>query len=163
MPTVPAQKFAMKARRSWHIVSSGIGAIAAGAGVLQQGRAPAVGWVAIACGAVLAVWFGQPAWRRAPMLWFDDAGLRGRIPGFGPLAWTDIERVRFVRNRGRAFLLVDRTAEERRRRPLGNIARSLARAAETDDLAVPLDALETAPDKVFAVVDLAHRHARGQS
>jgi hypothetical protein len=152
----------MKGRRSWQIVASGISVAVAGAELLRRGW-PVGGWVTIACGAVLAVWFGQPAWRRAPMLWFDDDGLRARIPGFGPLAWHHIERLRLVRANGRSFLVIDRIVEERQRRPLGVLAVAIAKKPEAKDLAVPLDNLAVAPDKVFAVVDLAHRHATGRA
>lgn len=163
MPSVPAQSFTMQAKRSWHIVATGVGVAAAGLELLRRGDAPVVGWVTVACGAVVAVWFGQPAWRRAPMLWFDDDGLRARVPGFGPLAWADIERVRFVRNRGKAFLVLERTATARSSVPLSKLARMVAAQAEAKDLAVPLDNLAVTPDKVFAIVDLAHRHATGRT
>lgn len=149
----------MQSRLSWRIVVTGLTIAIAGIEVLRRGDAPAVGWVTVACGAVLAVWFGQPAWRRAPMLWFDDRGLFARVPGIGPVPWAEIERLRLVRANGKSFLVVDRTQQERARRPLGMLAVAIARKPEAKDLAVPLDNLVVAPDKVFAVVDLAHRHA----
>jgi hypothetical protein len=162
-PRVPPQRFTMKWRRSWHVVAAGVSVALAGGELLRRSTWPIGGWVTIACGVVLAVWFGQPAWRRAPMLWFDDDGLRARIPGVGPIAWHDIERLRLVRANGQSFLVIDRVAEERRRRPPSMLAAAIAKKPEAKDLAVPLDNLETAPDKVFAVVDLAHRHATGRT
>jgi len=163
MPVVPPQSFPMKQKRAWHIVTAGIGVVLAGVELLRLGRGDTVGWVTIACGLVLVTWFGQPAWRRAPMVWFDDRGLWARMPGFGPLSWQDIERVRFVRVYGKAFLVVDRVPSLRAAKPPSSIARAYARSAEANDLAVPLDNLEAAPDRVAAVVDLAHRHALGRA
>ncbi len=163
MTSVPAQSFPMKPKHAWHIVAAGIGVALAGGELLHLGRGDVVGWVTIACGAVLALWFGQPAWRRAPMVWFDDRGLWARVPGFGPLAWQDIERVRFVRVYGKPFLVVDRTASLRAAKPPSSVARAFARSAEAKDLAVPLENLEAAPDRVAAVVELAHRHALGRA
>lgn len=162
MPSVPAQKFPMQAKRSWHFVTVGISIVATGVELLRRGKEPlVVAWVTIASGVAFLLWFGQPAWRRAPMIWFDDKGLRARVPGFGPLPWEHIERLRFVRINGKAFLVIDRVLEERQKRSLGMLARAVARQAEAKDLAVPLDGLAAAPDKVFAIVDLAHRHMTG--
>lgn len=161
---VPPQAFRMPWRKSLGILSTAGALVLAGLELLRRGTWPLGGWVTIASGAVLGLWFGQPAWRRAPMLWFDDRGLFARVPGIGPIPWQAIERVRLVRVNGKSsFLVVDRTPEERARRPLGPLGVAIAKKPEAKDLAVPLDHLEVAPDKVFAVVDLAHRHALGRS
>jgi len=154
----------MKQRRAWHIVMVGGSVFGAGLELLRRGQPPALAWATVASGALIALWFGQPAWRRAPMLWFDDRGLFARVPGIGPVPWTAIERVRLVRvNATTHFLVVDRTPEERARRPLSRLAVAIAKKPEAKDLAVPLDGLEVAADKVFAIVDLAHRHALGRA
>ncbi|HEX6812486.1 MAG TPA: hypothetical protein VF384_12750 [Planctomycetota bacterium] len=119
-------------------------------------------WVGIGCGAFVTLWTSAPMWRREPMIWFDDAGLQARWPGFDVVAWHDITSVRLVRVRRRAWLAVDRTAHARSaaaRQPLQQV---FAKLAKVDDLAIPLDGLQARPEQVAAVIELALAHARGQ-
>ena len=160
---MPPQSFAMSSRRAWRLVLPGIAVLAGGIEFLRRGETGPLAYTCLACGLVLTLWFGQPMWRRAPMLWFDDEGLRARVPGFGPLPWDRIERLRLVRAGGKSFLVIDRVSEERRRNPASMLAVALAKKPDAKDLAVPIDDLTAAPDKIFAVVDLAHRHATGRT
>ncbi len=122
-----------------------------------------VGWVTVASGVGILAALLLPLWLRVPVVAFDDAGLRARLPGFGTVAWSDIERVRLVRlgDRGMSLLVVERTRAARRRRRGGRWPRSYSRLAGVDDLAVPIDGLTADPARIVACVQLAHRHATG--
>lgn len=161
MATVPAQSFPMQPKRAWHALAPGIAMLGAGVEQLRRDHTGVLAWTCVGCGLVCVLWFGKLWWRQAPMVWFDDAGLRARVPGFGPLPWSSIEKVRFVRVNGKAFLVIDRTPAARQQQPASMVARSIARSAEAKDLAVPIDGLAARPDQVFAVVELAHRAANG--
>ncbi|MBX3464533.1 MAG: hypothetical protein KF830_15295 [Planctomycetes bacterium] len=163
MAAILAQSFPHSGHRAWPVLSAGISVVAAGLGAVGSGRAditPA-GWGAVAIGIGFLVAMLLPLWLRVPVVAFDESGLRARLPGFGTIAWADIERVRIVRlhQRGVALLVVDRHREARRRRRGGYWPRSYARAAGSDDLAVPIDGLTARPDQIVACVQLAHGHA----
>jgi hypothetical protein len=160
MGQVPSQSFAVAGKRAWPTLIGGLGALITGLWMLHDGEHTQIAWANVALGVVLTFWFGQVAWRRAPMLWFDDGGLRARMHGFPPVPWEDIERVRFVRVDGRALLVLERKETARRRRPGGRWPRALARRAKAGDLAVPIDGLTAAPAQVYAVVELAHRFSQ---
>ncbi|HEX5052958.1 MAG TPA: hypothetical protein VFZ65_14375 [Planctomycetota bacterium] len=157
---MPPQSFVRSIRRA--LVPVGLGLAIAGAGgyLLAARREAAVAWVSLASGLVLALWFALGPWRRAPVLWFDDAGLRARLPGFGCVAWSDIEAVRLARVRGRAFLIVERAAAARQAAVAWPVLRMLAKMANAADLAVPIDGLSASPEQVVAVVELARVAAR---
>ncbi len=161
MAAVPAQSFCLRGSRTLPAV--GLGAVLVGAGVFlrERGEAANVWWSCLGCGFVWMAWFGSPLWRRSPVLWFDDAGLRARLPGFGVVAWAEIERVHAVAVGRRTFLLVERTAAAQRQRRTSAVLRALGRPAKAVDLAVPIDGLQATPAQVVAVVLLAWQHATG--
>lgn len=163
MPPLPAHSFPHALGRLMPALGPGVSLIAGGLGALAAGLPPVIAWVALGGGAAVLVAFVLPLLLRVPMIAFDEHGLRARLPGFGAVAWRDIERVRLVRlhGRGRAFLVVERTAEAQRRRRGGRWPRMLARAAGGKDLAAPLDGLTATPDQIAAVVQLAHAHGTG--
>ena len=161
MAALPAHSFPQAWSRLRPALVPGMSLVVTGLGAVASGRLVLVGVVAIAGGVFTLVAFVLPLLLRVPVVAFDERGLRARLPGFGLVPWHEIERVRLVRlhERGTAFLVVDRTAAARRRRRGGRWPRSLARAAGGADLAVPLDGLTAPPDRIVAVVQLAHAHA----
>lgn len=159
MVQVPYQGFAMKRKLVWSGLSAGLGLMMPGTYLFAEGKEPRLAWASVVCGLPLTLWFAWLAVRRPPKLWFDDGGLRASCRGFPATPWPEIERLRLVRVEGRALLVVDRTEEARSRQPAGGRVRSLARLAQTKDLAAPIDNLDASPEKIFAVVELAHRCA----
>lgn len=161
MPSVPAQSFPHAWSRLRPALLPGVGLIVTGLSTVATGRLVQIGWVTAGCGVGLVVALGLPLWLRVPVVAFDDRGLRARLPGFGLVPWSDIERVRLVRVDNHTLLVVDRTFEARRRRRGGRWPRSLARRAKGKDLAVPLEGLTATPEQIVAVVQIAHRHMTG--
>jgi hypothetical protein len=117
-------------------------------------------WSALGSGAVLALWFGSPFWRRAPVLWFDERGLSAALPGRWPIAWADIEAVRLVRRGGRDWLAIDRVAAARAAGRRSQLQEQMARSAGTADLAMPLGGLQQSGEAIVGVVALALEHQR---
>jgi hypothetical protein len=165
MPNVPAQSFPHAWSRAKPAMQMGLGLVGLGFGTMASatGKLATVGLVTVFSGVGITLALLLPLFLRVPMVAFDDRGLRARLPGFGIVAWADIERVRLVRVDKRTLLVVDRTAEARKRRPGGRWPRSLAQLAKGKDLAAPLEGLTATPEQIVAVVDLAHRHALGRT
>ncbi len=159
VPVEPAAFHASPARAR-PVFVLGLLVTAAGLWLLIAGEPWSVGAAATGFGAVLAGFLGQPAWRRIRMLWIGPAGLGARIHGFGVVPWHDIEATWAGRTGERIFLFVDRTAAARAAAPVGVVLRALATVAKAPDLAVPIDLLDSPPERIAAAVEIAWRAAR---
>jgi hypothetical protein len=160
MPSGVSHSFFASRRRVFLLPALGLAVAAAGVFLLWDSPERTSAWVGIGCGSFVTLWTSAPMWRREPMIWFDDDGLRARWPGVDTVAWQDIAAVRLARVRRRAWLVVDRTEQARRAAVRHPVQQAFAKLAKAEDLAIPLDGLQARPEQVAAVIELAHAHAR---
>lgn len=163
MGTVQDHQFRYTKKRLLRVLEPGLTIAALAVPLFAVPDSRAWGPPVVLAGCMLAAamfgWFG-----RGVAVAIDAGGLRCGFPGLRRLAWSAIDRVRFVRVEGVAHLVVDRTEAARAARRGGLLLRRAARRVGAGDLAVPLVGLADDPKRVVEVVSLAHQlAARGST